>query len=273
MSSLSAGSQRYLVPSPMSRAKGVLVVSAAEDGICWERRWHPSGDFPLECPRPALVEALNCQAVANGWVANIAGSRMLTKLGTTIDDFGARVLTLPRSKRWREALSLALTGDWSSALVKTGSLPDTALELLKTEARAVHRQLVPLWQRRTRHGRVLSLDADLGGLSLYDLAAADIDQLAHTTGGVFEDERLNRILRALDPAERAVVFAYAEGEGTTWTEAAAAAGAPAPEALGERVRRKVKRLAAEQARRTALCLDLIQPTQPSVPPCSVRRKE
>lgn len=35
--------------------------------------------------------------------------------------------------------------------------------------------LQPLWRRRTRHGRVLSLDAALGdGLSLHDLIAADI---------------------------------------------------------------------------------------------------
>jgi hypothetical protein len=41
------------------------------------------------------------------------------------------------------------------------------------------------------------------------------------------------------------------GEGTTWAEAATSAGAPDPEAFGERVRRKAKRLAAEQRRRAA----------------------
>ncbi|MET9387948.1 hypothetical protein ABZY09_44915 [Streptomyces sp. NPDC002928] len=103
----------------------------------------------------------------------------------------------------------------------------------------MHRQLVPVWRRRTRHGRVLSLDADLGGgLSLYDLVLDDVDLLAHTAGGVYEDERR-------------VVFAYADGQGITWTEAAAAAGATDPDAFGERVRRKAKRLAIEQARRAA----------------------
>ncbi|MEV5842201.1 hypothetical protein AB0M32_09505 [Streptomyces sp. NPDC051985] len=92
---------------------------------------------------------------------------------------------------------------------------------------------------------MLSLDADLGGLSLHDLVAADIDFLAHAAGGVYRDERLNRWLRSLNTAERQVVFAYAEGEGTTWTEAAAATGATRPEAYGDRVRRKAKRLAAE----------------------------
>ncbi|MFF0094675.1 hypothetical protein ACFYSF_32615 [Streptomyces canus] len=154
---------------------------------------------------------------------------------------------MAESQRWREVLSLTLTGDWSSALFETGSLSETALGTLKAQARTAHQQSVPLWKRRTRHGRVLSLDANLGGLSLYDLVAPDIDVLDRTHSGVFEDERLNRVLRALDPAERRVVFAYAEGEGTTWTEAAAKS--PDPEAFGERVRRKAERLAAEQRRR------------------------
>jgi hypothetical protein len=99
---------------------------------------------------------------------------------------------------------------------------------------------------------VLSLDADLGGgLSLHDLVAADVNLLTPTTGGVYDDERLNAVLRGLTPAERQVVYAYAEDEGTTWTEGAAYAGAANPEAFGERVRRKVKRLAAEQRRRAA----------------------
>jgi hypothetical protein len=167
-----------------------------------------------------------------------------------VDELAAKTLVVPRSERWREAVSTALLGDWSASLWADGHLPSTAVGTLKAEARLVHRQLVPVWRRRTRHGRVLSLDAALGnGLSLYDLVATDVDLLARTTGGVFEDERLNAVLRRLDPAERLVVFAYAEGEGSTWAEAAAAAGATNPKAFGERVRRKARRQAAEQRRR------------------------
>ncbi|MEU5314390.1 hypothetical protein [Streptomyces sp. NPDC021562] len=165
--------------------------------------------------------------------------------------FGGHSLVLPRSPRWTEATSTALLGGWCDELLDTGYLPATALSALKAEARALHRQLVPLHMRGTRHGRMLSLDADVGGVPLYDLVATEVDYLAHTAGGVFEDERLNRVLRGLDPAERAVVFAYAAREGTTWTEAATIAGAAKPEAFGDRVRRKVNRLAAEQRRRAA----------------------
>ncbi|WP_143675919.1 MULTISPECIES: hypothetical protein [Streptomyces] len=164
----------------------------------------------------------------------------------------SRALVLPRSERWDEAMDTALLGNWSDPLWETGRLPSTALGTLKAEARTVYRQLVPLWRRGTRHGRMLSLDAELSsGLTLYDLVAADVDLLHREPGGVFDDERLNAVLRHLDEAERRVVFALAEGAGTTWAEAAAVTGAAAPVDFGEQVRRKAKRLAAEQQRRAA----------------------
>lgn len=169
-----------------------------------------------------------------------------------LDGIAKDVLVLPRGAQWRNALRAALVGSWSDALWDTGYLPVTALGALKAQARREHRQQVPLWRRRTRHGRLLSLDAALGdGLSLYDLVAADVDVLDQVTATEFMDERVTAMLHRLDPAEQQVVLAYAYGEGGTWTEAAAVAGATDPEAFGERVRRKAKRLAAEQRRRTA----------------------
>ncbi|MFD5015375.1 hypothetical protein [Streptomyces chartreusis] len=162
----------------------------------------------------------------------------------------ARELVLPWNSRWNEAVSTALLGTWCDPLLESGHLPATALGTLRAEARTLHRQLVPIWRRRTRHGRVLSLDADLGdGLSLHDLVRADVDHLTRATDGVCDDERLNRVLRALTIVERQVVFAYAAADGINWTEAAAATGATDPGALDERVRRKATRLAAEQRRR------------------------
>ncbi|WP_333738216.1 hypothetical protein [Streptomyces sp. IBSBF 2806] len=185
------------------------------------------------------------------WAMLCRRSIVVPAQGGTLMTLAARELVLPQSPRWREAISTALLGPWFDPLMANGYLPPTAFGELRAEARTLHRQLVPIWRRRTRHGRVLSLDAALGnGLSLYDLVAADVDLLAHTAGGVSEDGRLDAVLRGLSPKERQVVYAYAEGGGTSWTEAATAAGASEPEAFGERVRRKVKRLAAEQARRS-----------------------
>ncbi|WP_405633776.1 hypothetical protein OG933_45415 (plasmid) [Streptomyces sp. NBC_00016] len=185
-------------------------------------------------------------------------------------EHAAGVLGLPRGKRWYDAVDMALRGSWSDPLWDTGFLALDVRSVLRAEVRAWHRASVPVHRRGgTRHGRMLSLDAELGhGLSLHDLLAADVELLAPTTRRVFEDDRLNWVLRTLSLEEQQVVYAYAEGQGTTWTEAAAFCGASDPEALGERVRRKAKRLANEQARRTALRRDLMQPA--SSQPCTTR---
>jgi hypothetical protein len=205
----------------------------------------------------AAVCGVYPESLANAWLDSAALEGRPSRLGRPatkiVDDLAARVLAIPRSERWQTAVSTALLGAWSDELWQNGRLSRATLGTLKAEARTVHRELVPLWRRRTRHGRVLSLDAALGdGLSLYDPVVSEVDYLAHTADGVFEDDRLNRVLRGLTPIERAVVFVYAEGEGTTWSEAAAHASATDPDAFGERVRRKTRRLAAEQHRRAEL---------------------
>lgn len=206
--------------------------------------WHRSS-------RPDISEAERVRGLIADPMAGILGEFGTYVIDRNVDALCSKVLLLPRGDRWREAVSTALAGSWCKG--HSEPLPDGALRDLKAEARAIHRELVPIWRRRTRQGRVLSLDADLGdGLSLHDLVATDVDLLTHTPGGVFEDERLDRVLCALLPDEQRVVIAYAEGEGSTWTEAAAVAGAADPEAFGERVRRKAKRQAAEQHRRAAL---------------------
>ncbi|MGW7256762.1 hypothetical protein [Streptomyces sp. NPDC054834] len=223
---------------------GATYVTTTDDGL---RLGYQTAPKSLSWAYPALLQSLD----SRGWTHSEPQRYPIEReLGNhPLDRLSTWVLVLPRSKRWREAVSTALVGSWCDPLWQNGHLPSTALGALRAEARALHRQLVPVWRRRTQYGRVLSLDADLGGLSLHDLVATDVDLLSPTTGGVFEDERLNALLRGMSGAEQRVVFAYAAGEGTTWTEAAAAAGAADPEAFGERVRRKAKRLAAEQHRR------------------------
>jgi hypothetical protein len=246
-----------------SRAASPKVLQKAGKGDAWTIEGNPTGvslvksqvlqvDGTLQTETeppsrhaPELAQALVTQFL----IGTIADDHLLPN---ALDDLARRTLVIPRSERWQEAISTALAGDWSKDLWSEGHLPLTAVGALKAEARMVHRQLVPVWRRRTRHGRVLSLDAVLGdGLSLYDLVAPEVDHLTRAEHGVFEDERLNAVLRVLTHGERQIVFAYAEGEGATWSEAAAFVGAPNPVATGERLRRKVKRLAAEQRRRLA----------------------
>ncbi len=257
----SAHDRHHLIPGRRA-GDGTAYVVSTEDGIRLEspdkdrsiriRKWSLPllSDVPPDLARAIAVRGTACGTWPNQ-EAILGLTRRPTNRDAAVDRLAAEILVLPRSQRWREAVSTALAGSWCDPLWQTGQLPATALGVLKAEARTVHRQLVPLWEQGTRRGRVLSLDADLGGVSLYDLVAADVDLLAYTTDGVYEDERLNRVLRGLTENEKRVVVAYAAREGTTWTEAASAVGAPEPQAFGTRVRRKVKRLVDEQARRTA----------------------
>ncbi|WP_413754791.1 hypothetical protein [Streptomyces sp. MMBL 11-3] len=253
-----AAERHMAVPGP-SAANRFAIVTITPDGVRLEDNPYTLNESveSMNLPKsmsgyaPDLVQTLAIRGVVLGRLSTAMGRPLApTQRDAAFDHVATKVLGIRRSERWREAISTALLGPWCDPLWQTGHLPITALGALKVETRALHHQLTPVWRRRTRRGRVLSLDAELGnGLSLYDLVAADVDLLAHTASGVFEDDRLNRVLRALTPAERAVVYAYAEGEGTTWTEAAAYAGATDPDAFGERIRRKTRRLATEQHRR------------------------
>ncbi|MFI0818259.1 hypothetical protein ACH4TX_15995 [Streptomyces sp. NPDC021098] len=167
-----------------------------------------------------------------------------------VDSFATTVLGR-RGARWREAVSTALLSDWAAPFFDGAPLGPAALDRLKVEAERVHRQLLPLWRRRTHGSRLLLLDTPLGdGLCLFDLLASRPDQqtLANTEP---DDARLAALLQALHPLEKAVALSWAHPRVVTWAEAAWLAGAPDPATTGERVRRKVRRLAAEQQRRRA----------------------
>jgi DNA-directed RNA polymerase specialized sigma24 family protein len=162
----------------------------------------------------------------------------------SVERFARKWVRLPSTPRWLDAVTSALVHE----AVESLNEPEQFLQLVRSE----HRQMTPVWQRQTRHGRVLPLDTELGdGLSLYDLVPASTDTPEGAADEAFEDRRLETILHRLEPVERQVVLAYAEADGTTWTEAAAAIGASEPASFGERVRRKVRRLAAELKRRAA----------------------
>ena len=144
----------------------------------------------------------------------------------------------------RDRVSTALIGEWATPLLSScGRLSPEALHCLRSEARAVHRQLTPVWRRKISRSRVLLLDTPLGdGLTLYDLVDGQMrtDPAIETA---FGDPRLEAVLARLAPAERAVAMAWAHPSTGTWT-AAHLAGHADPEAFGERVRRKLKRLGA-----------------------------
>ncbi|WP_327169921.1 hypothetical protein [Streptomyces subrutilus] len=165
--------------------------------------------------------------------------------------FGRIALGLNRSERWTEALSSALLGDWVAPLYDGTGLGRPALDRLRSEARRIHTQLVPLWQRRPGKNRVLPLEMPVrNGATLRDLLAdrslPDDPVLDQVPG---DDPRLAAILDALNPADRAVVLALGHSGVATWADAAALTGSERPDKDGDRVRRTVRRAAAELRRR------------------------
>ncbi|MGW6360302.1 hypothetical protein ACWFR5_35345 [Streptomyces sp. NPDC055092] len=164
----------------------------------------------------------------------------------------AASLALPQAGLWREAVSTAVIGDWGDRLRSDehGVLGRAFACYLRAEAQAFHRQLKPLWRRRTQRSRVLLLDTPMGdGLSLHDLVSGSPDTQTLALGTDVADQRLAALLRYLTPEEGAVVMAWAHPAVATWADAALYANAANPARLGERVRRKTGRWVAEQQRR------------------------
>ncbi|MEW2326098.1 hypothetical protein AB0926_34380 [Streptomyces griseoincarnatus] len=222
------------LPEPFDRVAPPTLITTTT-GMAVLKAGHPanqtieSGFRALNIPVPEVIQALSAREAA------LAGD------GPAIHSFTSKVLK--RWSGWNEPVSTALLGNWADSLYDQGHLTPDALDKLRSEASVIHKQLTPVWRRKLNKSRLLLLDTPLGdGLTLYDLVCgqAAVDP-GFETG--FEDSRLIEILKALSPAERAVTLALGARGVTTWAEAAMAAGAAEPERQGERVRRKVKRLA------------------------------
>ncbi|WAU78499.1 hypothetical protein O1Q96_01330 (plasmid) [Streptomyces sp. Qhu-G9] len=176
-------------------------------------------------------------------VAHALGARQAALRGKDdlIDAFAMQVIGR-RGTRWREAVSTALLGEWADPFIQGHRLGPEAIAQLRKEAEQLHRQLLPLWHRRTCGSRLLLLDMPLGdGLSLYDVLASVAEPGSMAATSDFHEARLTTILHALHPDERAVAMAWAHKGIATWTDAALFVGVPDPGVFGERVRRKVRR--------------------------------
>ncbi|MEV4193789.1 hypothetical protein [Streptomyces toxytricini] len=168
----------------------------------------------------------------------------------TVAAFSRRYLGIGRTdEQWLEAVSTALLGNWVSVLDLQQPAGDGTLHHLRQEARTVHRQLMPLWQRKAGPGRVWMLDYRFpSGETLHELVGASYR---------FDDETLTwfpdrydacTVFDRLKEDEQHVARAFALGGGS-WAEAAAAAGLPAQ--AGERVMRKLRRLGLQHQQRRA----------------------
>lgn len=185
-------------------------------------------------------------------MALIARNAVIEGDTTRVNSFAQTWLRLARPELWREAVEMVLLGDWVNTL-GPGLADDRSLETrLRREAAIEHRRHQPVWERRVQGKRVALLEESIGvDMTLADLA---IEHRTPETAVVDlepGDGRLEAILRNLSPAQRHVVMAWAQSGVTSWPDAAWYAGAADPEAIAEKVRRKVRALVAEQKRRRA----------------------
>ncbi|MEU6527260.1 hypothetical protein ABZ892_31640 [Streptomyces sp. NPDC046924] len=159
-----------------------------------------------------------------------------------VDEFSRTWLNLGRPKAWRAAVEMALLGNWVEALGHHLNGDAEIMELLHRHTEWEHRYLQPLWERKSG-GRTVRLLGDpvASGVSLNDVVSDDRrpeDGLLHSE---VDDCRVLAVLADLAPAERAVAMIYGT-QRVTWAQAAALGGADDPDAFGNRVRRKLRRL-------------------------------
>jgi hypothetical protein len=171
----------------------------------------------------------------------------------TVDEFARTWLGISRpDEDWLEAVSTALLGNWVD-LLDTHHFDDArelGLRQLKKESDTVHRQLQPLFRRKARGGRLLSLDhPTTGGGAVVDLLA---DQAATADSLPWwepENDHAAAVFQQLSRSEQHLARTWATAGPCSWAEAAELASLPATDA--DSVRRKLRRLGhRHQQRRT-----------------------
>ncbi|MGW2331698.1 hypothetical protein ACWC5C_38940 [Streptomyces sp. NPDC001700] len=226
----------------------VLLVEMKTSADRWAREYGQTGVFAALNARQAILKS----RVDGDWKS-------------AVDEFARTWLGVSKvTEDWLEAVSMALIGDWVNALddhTFSGAV-DICLQRLKRESDTVHQQLQPLWERKTRAGRVYMLDHQLaGGRSLHDMLG-DPSRPEDTALPWEPDEKqAATVFRWLKPDEQAVARAWALSGAASWEEAAQSTGLS--DAFGHRVRRKLKRLGEryEQRRSNAGVFGLWLPGQ------------
>jgi len=180
--------------------------------------------------------------------ALIARNAVIEGDSDTVDAFSRNVLGKKHPARWREAVEMALLGDWVALLGTGMATKPFVRELLRRHADVQHRHLQPVWEGRIRGERTALLAqpvdekrtiADL----LVEYRTPEQDLLAQE-----REIRVSTVLKQLSAEEQAVALAWAE-YGDPWAEVANELSQAAQ--FADRVRRKLRRLGLRHAGRAA----------------------
>ncbi|WP_330323475.1 hypothetical protein [Streptomyces pseudovenezuelae] len=193
--------------------------------------------------RPFLVRPYQAQAAAL-----IARNAAIEGDRGAVDDFSRKVLGLKHPARWREAVEMALLGDWVESLGAGTATKPYVHGLLRRHARVQHRYLQPVWKGRINGEPTVLLAqpideartiADL----LVEYRTPEQDLLSKQ-----RDIRVSTVLKQLSAEELAMALAWAE-HGGHWPAVANELGQERK--FGERVRCKLSRLGKRYADRAA----------------------
>lgn len=167
----------------------------------------------------------------------------------TVDAFSMNVLGLRSPGRWREAVEMALLGDWVELLGTFTATDDRIMNLIQQHADAQHCHLQPLWERRARGKRTVLLGQRVDETrTLGDLLVEHRTPEQELLSRELSDDRIVSVLKAMRSEEQAIALAWA-AHCDTWAETAKELSHE--QRFGERVRRKLKRLGDRHTTRAA----------------------
>ncbi|MCI3240889.1 hypothetical protein [Streptomyces spinosisporus] len=165
-----------------------------------------------------------------------------------VDEFSRVWLGIRQPEQWREAVEMALLGDWVHQLGRAVRDDPGVMELLRRDTQREHRRLQPLWERKVNGRRTNLLSQPVGtDLTLHDLLIESHTPESEALRGELEDSRISTVLRHLTSDEARVAATWAEVSDISWHQAALHAGLVAT--YGERVRRRLKRLGKQHTQR------------------------
>ncbi|MFJ9902033.1 hypothetical protein ACIRVK_03835 [Streptomyces sp. NPDC101152] len=220
---------------PASQKRRVIRPGQAADYLltlvqCWRK-------FPTPPVRSALLAAL------------IARNAAIDGDVDQVDAFARTWLGLRRPEAWREAVEMALLGNWVEELTQGVASDSVLAQLLHRQARIEHRHLQPLWEHRVRNKHIVLLSQEIGAsLTVEDLLIDRHTPETQALHGQPISDPIASVFRGLSETEAAIALQRAYS-GDTWAAAAIRKGMPA--AYGERVRSKLRRLGEKYTARRA----------------------
>ncbi|MGW2056755.1 hypothetical protein ACWCOZ_23070 [Streptomyces sp. NPDC001840] len=190
-----------------------------------------------ERARLGIFAALNARRA-------VLESRTVDGWKPTVAEFARTWLGVRRADEdWLEAVSTALIGAWVDLLEEhlLDEVAEPGLEHLKKESSTIHRQLQPLFQRKTHGARLLSLDHPAPGGALLDLVTDSASPNQNLLLWEPEGDRAAAVFARLPRHEQDLARTWATAApGSTWTEFADLAGVSVRDA--DNFRRKLRRL-------------------------------